>query len=73
MPNAIILDCFITTEVMKPAGVCLVCVTLGWARLGWLLLTKKKENGVHGASTPELRWCRLTRGIAAGTKEEMLA
>lgn len=43
-PNVIILDCFIITEVMKPASVCLVCVMLGWARLGWLLMKKKNKR-----------------------------
>lgn len=70
LPNAIILDSFIIAEVMKPASVCLVCVMLGWAVLGCLLL-KKKENRVQGASIPELRWCRLTRGIALGTQEKI--
>lgn len=73
-PNVIILDCFIVSEVMKPGSVCLVCVTPGWARLGWLLLTKKKENGVCGASSPEgLLWGQRRECLFCGGLELMIS
>lgn len=71
LPNVIILDCFIVTEVMKPANVCLVCVMLGWARLVHSLL-KEKESRVH----PHQTWgsAGSPRGLLwVGRRECLLA